>query len=161
MADIEETLLPGVGVRHDFRSTAGARIGVVTHRTGTRELLIYDRDDPDRCEQVVRLSEDDTRTLSELLGASKVSEGVASIQQAVEGLAIDWLPLEDGFLCVGHTIAEYGLRASAKVSIVAVIRGQQTIPSPPSTLEFQVGDTLVVIGTPEGIITAFNQLRGS
>lgn len=161
MADIEETPLPGVGVRHDFLSSGGARLGVVTHRTGTRELLVYDRDDPDRCQQVVRLDEDDTRTLTELLGASKVSEGVAAIRQAVEGLAIDWLPLDQRSACVGHTIAEYGLRASANVSIVAVIRGQQTIASPQPEFQLDAGDTLVVIGTPEGIQTAFDQLRGS
>ena len=161
MAEIEETQLPGVGVRHDFRGSAGAHIGVVTHRTGTRELLVYDRDDPDRCQDVVRLSEDDTRVLTELLGGSKVSAGVAAIRQAVEGLAIDWLPLDDRSACVGHTIADYGIRASANVSVVAVIRGAQTLPSPGSDFTLQAGDTLVVIGTPDAIETAFAQLQGS
>jgi TrkA domain protein len=45
--EIQETALPGVGLRHDFTTRAGRQLGVVTHRTGRRDLLLYDRDDPD------------------------------------------------------------------------------------------------------------------
>ena len=72
--DIQETNLPGVGLRHDFTTRAGRQLGVVTHRTGRRDLLVYDRDDPDACSTLLRLDPDDTRTLAELLGASSVSE---------------------------------------------------------------------------------------
>lgn len=68
MTKIESTHLPGVGDRRDFVTEAGDRIGVVTHLDGRRELIIYDRDDPDRCVTVVRLGEDDLRHLSELSG---------------------------------------------------------------------------------------------
>ena len=43
--DIQETNLPGVGLRHDT-TRAGRQLKVVTHRTGRRDLLVYDRDDP-------------------------------------------------------------------------------------------------------------------
>ncbi len=69
-SDIEETLLPGVGVRHEFTTASGERVALVTHRTGRRELAVYDRDDPDACRTVLHLSEDDTTTLGELLGLS-------------------------------------------------------------------------------------------
>ena len=32
--DIQETTLPGVGLRHDFTTHAGCRLGVVSYRTG-------------------------------------------------------------------------------------------------------------------------------
>lgn len=68
MAKIETTHLPGVGDRHDFVTEEGDQIGIVVHRDGKRELVIRDRDDPDRCKAVVRLSEDDVRRLTELSG---------------------------------------------------------------------------------------------
>ena len=43
-------------------------MGVIAHRSGRRELLVYDRGDPDACDAVIGLGEDDTRTLVDLLG---------------------------------------------------------------------------------------------
>ena len=69
MSDIEETLLPGVGVRREFTSAGGERVSLLTHRTGRRELAIYDGDDPDVCRTVLHLSADDTAVLMSLLGS--------------------------------------------------------------------------------------------
>ena len=60
MPEVTEVRLPGVGVRHDYTTEAGERVGVLTHRGGRREILVYDRDDPDRCRAVLHLSADDT-----------------------------------------------------------------------------------------------------
>ena len=70
MANIHRTHLPGVGDRHDFVTEAGDRIGIVSHRDGHRELIVYDREDPDRCCIVVRLNADEVRFLSELCSES-------------------------------------------------------------------------------------------
>ncbi|MGH2685932.1 MAG: hypothetical protein ACRDJP_10755, partial [Actinomycetota bacterium] len=91
MAQVTETQLPGVGVRHDFVTKDGNRIGVLWHRSGRRELLLYDRGDPDACRAVIVLDPDDTRTLAELLGSSQVTEALGAVQQQLHGLAIDWL----------------------------------------------------------------------
>ena len=47
MAEIDETELPGIGVRREFTTRGGMRLGVIATRTGSRDLLLYDRDDPD------------------------------------------------------------------------------------------------------------------
>jgi len=70
MSDVERTKLPGVGDRRDFVTQAGERIGVVTHRDGRRELLVYRREDPDSCYVVAELSDDDVRHLVELFDPS-------------------------------------------------------------------------------------------
>jgi hypothetical protein len=49
MTRIDETRLPGIGLRHDFVTATGARIGVVTYRDGRRELVVYAQSDPDEC----------------------------------------------------------------------------------------------------------------
>ena len=45
MRDVTETPLPGVGVRFEFTSGAGERVGVLVHRGGRRELMVYDAAD--------------------------------------------------------------------------------------------------------------------
>lgn len=74
MARIEETRLPGIGLRHDFTTSDGTRLGMVTYRDGRRELLIFDERDPDECRATVPLSDDDARALADLLGGSQVIE---------------------------------------------------------------------------------------
>ncbi len=159
MAEVAETPLPGVGVRYDFETTAGDRIGVLVHRTGRRELLIYDSHDPDACGSVLRLDPDDTRTLADLLGASQVSERLADLQQHIEGLTIDWLPVAATSACAGCTLREAALRSETGVSVVAVVRGDETIPAPGGDFQLQTGDTAVAVGTPEGIKELFRLLQ--
>ncbi len=67
MSDVEEVQLPGVGVRLDYTTSFGEKVAVLVHRGGRRELMVYDKDDPDQCSTVLQLSVDDTHTLSELL----------------------------------------------------------------------------------------------
>jgi TrkA domain protein len=155
---IEETQLPGVGMRHDFVTQEGERIGVITHRGGRKELLVYDHDDPDTCRTTIRLEDDDIHALAELLGGSEVTEHLTGLQQ-VEGVTIDWLPIADASRCARHSIGEF-MKGESGVSIVAIVRSGQTIPAPPPDFELQPGDTAVAVGTPEGLKQAFARLQG-
>jgi TrkA domain protein len=150
MADVQETQLPGVGIRYDFVTSEGARVGVLVHRSGHRELLLYDRDDPDACRAVIRLDAEDTRILADLLGASHVSEKLAAMQQ-IEGLTIDWLTLSPSAAAVGRTLRDAALRSETGVSIVAIVRGNETVPAPAPDFTLEPGDTAVVVGTRQGI----------
>lgn len=161
MTRIEETRLPGVGVRHDFVTREGRRLGVITHRGGHQDLLVYDERDPDRCAQTVRLQEQDSRALSELLGAAEVAATLSEdLRQSVEGLTIDWVPVRTASASQGHTIADTRLRQRTGVSIVALVRGDTTIASPEPGETLRAGDTAVVVGTPDGIRRAIAVLQG-
>ena len=149
--DIQETNLPGVGLRHDFTTRAGRQLGVVTHRTGRRDLLVYDRDDPDACQEVIQLTDDEADALAELLGAARLVEHLAALTQRIEGLAIDWLPIRPGSPFAGGSIADTQARSRTGVSIVAVLRTGTAVPAPAPDFRFQPGDTLVVIGTTAGV----------
>lgn len=151
MPKIEETSLPGVGMRHDFTAEDGSRIGVVHHRTGRRELFVCSSDDPDAVTVSLNLSDDDSHALSEALGGSTVIENLASLQQQVEGLAIDWLTVDSGTPYAGKTIGDARIRTRTGVSVVAVIRDEQAFPAPGPEFMVDAEDTLVVVGTPEGI----------
>jgi len=94
-----------------------------------------------------------------VLGASHVTEHIASVQQSVKGLTIDWLPIEDGSPFVGKTIGDTALRSRTGVSIVAIMRHNETFPSPTPDFRLEAGDTAVVIGTPGGLRSASAVLR--
>lgn len=153
MAEVQETHLPGVGVRHEFDTDTGDRIGVIVHRDGRREIVVYDRNDPDACSQMIDLSAADTRTMAELLGASQVTEAVASVQQNIDGLAIEWIQIADSSSAIGTTIKDGQYRTRTGTSIVAVIRGSESVPAPGPDFEFAPGDTAVAVGTVEGLGT--------
>ena len=151
MAQVTETQLPGVGVRHDFVTKDGSRVGVLWHRSGRRELLLYDRADPDACRAVIVLDPDDTRTLAELLGSSQVTEALGAVQQQVHGLAIDWLTVPDGSPVAGVSLGDAAIRTKTGASIVAIIREGTTVPSPTPDFVLAGDDVAVAVGTPEGL----------
>jgi TrkA domain protein len=159
MTEIKEVELPGVGVRYEFVTDEGKRVGVVSHRSGRREVYLADPADPDRFKRALGLSEDDARAFSEMLGASRVAQELAELQQKIEGLAIDWLPVREDSPYARRTIGAGRVRTRTGVSIVAVLRGDQAIPAPGPEVEVRPGDYLVVVGTPRGIEQLVELLR--
>jgi TrkA domain protein len=157
---IHQTALPGVGFRHDFTTSRGRQLGVVSHRTGRRDLVLYDRDDPDAARDVVQLTSVESEALAELLGGYRVAEAFTQLQQQVEGLAIDWLSIGEGSPYAGRRLADTQARSRTGVSIVAVLRDQAAVPAPTPDFRFQPGDTAVVIGTPAGVKALARLLGG-
>ena len=45
--DVNEVLLPGVGLRYEFNNSEGDRIGVIAKRSGDFEVVVYAAEDPD------------------------------------------------------------------------------------------------------------------
>lgn len=151
MAEIREVKLPGLGVRYEFTTQEGRRVGVVSHRSGRKELYLAHPDDPDAFKRMLGLSNEDARTLAEILGGSRIAEELAALQQRIEGLAIDWVPVREDSRFVGRTIGDARVRTRTGVSIVAVLRGEHAVPAPGPDFELAPGDYLVVVGTTRGI----------
>jgi TrkA domain protein len=148
--DVSETPLPGVGVRHEFVASGGDRIAVLTHRSGRREISVFRRTDPDSCDTVLDLDDNDALALASLLGAPRVTE-VLHAMQRIEGLAIDWVTVLEGSSIVRSTIAEGAFRTRTGVSVVAVVRGDDTIAAPGPEFEFAANDVVVAVGTTAGL----------
>ena len=159
MTEIHEVKLPGVGVRYEFQTSEGRRIGVISHRSGLREIYLSRPDDPDEFKRVLGLSPDDARTLAELLGATRVAQQLAELQQRIEGLVIDWLPVREDSPYVGRTIGDAQLRSRTGVSVVAIVRGDDAVPAPGPDARLDNGDYLVVVGTGRGVEQAVEALR--
>jgi TrkA domain protein len=108
-------------------------------------------EDPDAALLTVELSDDDAHALVDVMGGSRVVESVAHAMQHIEGLAIDWLDVVPGSPCAGKTIGELRFRTLTGASVVAILRGDQPIPAPGPDARIEAGDTLVMVGTAEGL----------
>jgi len=153
MAEVRETKLPGVGVRHEFTTDEGNDMAVIVHRDGRREILAYDADDPDLCHPLVSMSETDTYTLAEILGVSHVTETVTEIRQEIEGLAIEWVELSASSDLAGVSLGDSSLRTRTGASVVAIMRGADPIPAPGADFVLLAGDVVVAVGTTDGLTT--------
>jgi len=160
MGEVFETRLPGVGLRFDFTTGRGRRVGVVAHRSGRREIVVYDQNDPDTGRSVLDLDPEDGRLLVELLGGSKVSEELVELRQQVQGLVIEWITIETSSELAGNSIAQSRVRTRTGSSIVAVVRGTEAIPSPEPEVVIEADDTIVVVGTQEGVKAITALARG-
>lgn len=157
---VEETPLPGIGLRHDFQTAAGRRVGVVSHRDGRRELVIYDARDPDACVAQVRLTDEEADALAEILGATRVIERLAALRQQVEGLVSEEIPVRPGSAYDGRPLGDTRARTRTGASIVAVIRGGQVLASPGPEFVFAGKDVVVAVGTADGVAAVAGILAG-
>jgi TrkA domain protein len=64
---VEQTPLPGIGMRYELPTATGRRLGLVVHRDGNADLLVYDAEDPDAAMVSVSLEPHERAVLAELL----------------------------------------------------------------------------------------------
>lgn len=160
MPEVTETELPGFGVRYEFTTGDGRQVGVLVHRSGRRDLLVYDEDDPDRCAESVPLDGESSQLLAELMGGTKVTERLGAMRQDIEGLVVEWLPLEAGSSAAGRTIGDLEIRSRTGVSVVAIVRGELAVPAPGPEEPLREGDVVVAVGTAAGTEQVRDLLHG-
>lgn len=159
--DIEETALPGIGLRHDFLTGAGRRVGVVSHRRGRRELVVYSERDPDAVEVVIVLAAEESDALAELLGAPRIIQRLTRLQEQAAGLVTEAVHVALSSPYDGRTIADTRARTRTGASIVAVTRPGHIVPSPAPDFRLSGGDVLVTVGTAEGVAGVRSIIAGS
>ena len=149
--EVNEAPLPGIGLRDDFRTAGGRRVGVVSHHTGRRDLVIYAEEDPDACVEAIALSPAEADTLAEFLGTRRVTERLARLTEQVAGLQTAKVPIDPGSRFAGHVLGDARLRTRTGASVVAILRHSEAIASPTPAFELAPEDQLVVIGTQAAI----------
>jgi TrkA domain protein len=148
---VEQTTLPGIGVRHDMITESGRRVGVVSHRTGRRDLVLYDDDDPDACTADIPLTDDEAEALADILGASLMLGQLSGLREQAAGLLTEQVPISAGSPFVGRSLGDTKARTRTSASIVAVLRDREVIASPGPSFRFEAGDVVVVVGTRKGL----------
>lgn len=149
--DVTEVLLPGVGVRYEFDTSSGVRVGVVAHRDGRFEFVRYGAADPDVAVPLAVLTREEADTVAEILGAPRITERFADLTKEVPGLAAATVDVPAGSRYADAVLGDTKARTRTGASIVAVVRGEQVIASPGPQETLRGGDSLVVIGTEAGI----------
>jgi len=160
MVDVRRVKLPGVGVLHTFVTDDGGKVGVITHRSGHSDLVAFsDHDDATDANKVsLRLDEDEAHTLAELLGGTRITESLASLD-AIPGLSIDWFTVDYDDHIAGQKLGTLAGRGVVGLTVVAVVRNEAANPAPADDFTVFPGDTLVVAGTPEKVAKAFSFYR--
>jgi len=148
---IEQTALPGIGIRYDFTTQKGRRIGVVAHRSGRRDLVIYDVEDPDSCVAQLALDDEEATALAELLGASLMVSQLAGLREEAAGLLTEKVTLTADSPYAGRPLGDAKVRSRTTASIVAVFRNGNAIISPGPDFVFTAGDVVVGVGTRDGL----------
>ncbi len=158
--EIFETPLPGVGIRYEFDTQRGRRLGVLVHRDGERDVLVYCEDDVDSCNESIRLTSGESASLVELLGGTKITERLGDLRHEVQGLSIEWVEVGPTAPMAGRTIGDGRIRTESGASVVAVLRGGTSFPGPGPDFRFEVKDTVLVIGSHEGVAAASRIIVG-
>jgi TrkA domain protein len=149
--EVTEILLPGVGVRYEFQTVTGDRVGIVAKRDGEFDFVRYERRDPDAAETLLTLTRDEADTLAEILGAPRIVERFADLTREIPGLVSSTIELPVGSRFDGQALGETRCRTLTGASIVAVVRGDHVIASPAPDEVLYGGDSLVIVGTTSGI----------
>jgi TrkA domain protein len=149
--DVKETLLPGVGLRYEFDNSDGDRIGVIAHRKGDFEVLVYASNDPDRARRVFRLTEREAEAMAQILGAPRMVESYADLTKEVPGLDAGQVEVGIQSPYAGRPLGDTRARTRTGASIVAIVRDEQVLASPGPDENLALNDVLVVIGTADGI----------
>lgn len=149
---MSSTPLPGVGVQYDLTTREHRHLSVIAHRDGTRSVNVYRSDDPDACLQSLHLTSAESAALIDALMPAHHSPNLLHTTEL--GLVAERIELSSASHWNGRTLGETRMRTETGVSIVAVLRRADAVPSPGPGFRLAGGDTLIVIGTHEGVDAA-------
>jgi TrkA domain protein len=157
--NVEETDLPGLGRRKDFMTASGRRIGVVELREGQTELFVSTWDDPDTCQASIPLTGDEAATLGNLLGGQHLAMKLTEAHREVPGIVTRQFSIAPDSPFQNQPMGKACIRTRCGVSIVAIMREGEVVPSPGPDVVLHPGDLLVAVGTQEGLDSAADILR--
>lgn len=139
-----ETELPGVGTKYTIDLAAGDQLVLVEHRIGHWEIARVESNG--EALHVARMKTEEAAEIGRILSRGAVRLEDKRKQMLFEEFSIEWVTLEAGSSLIGQTLQGSGIRVQTGVSVIAVLRPEGSLPSPPPDTELRVGDTLVVIG---------------
>ncbi|WP_293446214.1 cation:proton antiporter regulatory subunit [Persephonella sp.] len=150
--EFKESDLPGIGKKYSIVTSAGDKITVVMHVTGKREIFVFEPDDFDEPSCDIVLTEEEANQLgSVLMGAYYRPEQEKEKEVLIENLAIEWVKIPPTSSLSGKSIKEADIRRRAGVTVIAIIKENETIVNPKPEEVISAGDTVVVVGTREQV----------
>jgi len=158
--EFKESDLPGIGKKYSIITAAGDKITVVMHVTGKREIFVFEPDDFDEPSCDVVLTEEEANQLgSVLMGAYYRPEQEKEKEVLIENLAIEWVKIPPVSSLAGKSIKEADIRRKSGVTVIAIIKENETIVNPKPEEVISAGDTVVVVGTREQVENFMKEYR--
>ncbi|WIM87839.1 cation:proton antiporter regulatory subunit [Candidatus Mycobacterium wuenschmannii] len=149
--DVKEVLLPSMGVRYEFTSAHGERIGIVARRGGYFDVVLYDEKDPDEARPVFRLTDEEADAVAQILGAPRIAERFTELTKEIPGLEAGQVHILPGSIFVDRPLGDTQARTRTGASIVAIVRNDEVLASPAPAEILRAADVLIVVGTEAGI----------
>ena len=158
---VREVTLPGVGKKYVFPLDAGGNVAVIVKPDGERQIYHF-QDQADRPCDSIQLEPDEAQQLANLLGGAMVaSPDLEKLELALGALDLQWLEIDEDAHLAGKTLAEVPLRSETGASVIAILRGNRAIPNPGIHTPFEIGDTVLVVGSPKQCDAAREVIQGS
>lgn len=93
----------------------------------------------------------------EILRLTDIPKTRAGIECVIfEGLDMDSFLIEKDSWLVGHSLKSLNIRHRAKVTVIAIQRGQETILNPSADLILKEGDIIIYVGNKKQLVDALN-----
>ncbi|MDG4858838.1 TrkA C-terminal domain-containing protein [Streptomyces sp. T-3] len=146
---LRTTPLPGIGVQYELTTRAHDTLSVIAHRDGARTLNVHHDEDPDSAGLSLRLTGGEALSLTDALLPSHNNPNL--LHTSDFGLLAERVTITGTSYWNGRTLGETHMRTATGASIVAVMRRSHAIPSPGPDFRLRGGDTVIVIGTREGV----------
>jgi TrkA domain protein len=157
---VYETDIPGVGRRFEMDLAGGVRVVVVVHHDGRCELFRRADEEADS-EKILDLTDDQANKLGSILeGAYFETVDVDDLTVPLGDAIIEWVEVTTDSPVAEKTLAETHVRRETGTSVIAVQRGDETIPNPDPDFELRAGDLLVAVGTREEHAALSKFVRG-
>ncbi len=154
------TPLPGVGTQYDMATRDGRHISVVAHEDGRRFLAFYDPDDPDACQGTVPLDAEEAARLASIIAPDRAENALPGSEFGLN-LVTERISIGPDSPYRGRPMGDTRARTRTGASIVAVLRRTGAHPSPGPDHRLEAGDTLLVVGTREGVDDLADIIAGS
>ncbi len=146
---VYESDIPGVGRKFELELDGGARLVVLVHHDGRREVFRRATPEADS-EKLFDLPARAARQLGSILqGSTFETVDVADLEVPLGEAIIEWVEVDPDSPLAGTTLGDAHLRRETGVSVVAIQRGEETLPNPAPDVPIEAGDVLVVLGTRE------------
>ena len=147
---IREQELPGIGRRYSVQAEGG-EVSVVIHHSGRRDVYLTDASGH-LPPSVATLSDDQARRLGAVLAGAYFQPTLTrQIEAVVGGLLIDWVTIAPDSPGAGRSIADLQVRRRTRMTIVAILRGDDVVVVPEPSEVLGPGDRVVVVGRPEDL----------
>lgn len=151
---MNESELPGVGTKYWMKLENGKTITIIKHESGRYEIAYLPQDN-EIPEYYSEVTEEEAIEIGSILAQKIHQKIVEKMDILVKNLIIEWFKISSNF--EPKTIGDIQIRKKTGVSVVAIIREKETIPSPGPQDHILPQDVLLIVGKKESI-EAFKKL---